>query len=512
MFAGLRRSLASSRMKHWRVAIIGIVCAAASALIDSDGVAMLDPASAGRYFATAERIKAQLYETPQARVRVLAVAGPPIDLMLHHGGSYSARERARLEGRLHDGAVLLFLDSHADLMDQVGLAPRPRTGAEADRIEYDIASHVVPSLADGLVGEIVHLGNRRLDRLGWLPAHVPGVRQAWVVRVRDRAGVDAAVLLAGDRPAPATVLARMQPLLARRGRQIDDVLVRTQPLFERRPRSIEGLQVLHIADTPVTIRTTFPDELPQLGGQTRSVVLDIDEDFFVLGPRADSTTGAEPGDVTRDIDWTIDRLAARGIRPGSVSIALSPGYTPEDQMVPVTAALLAALERAGVSKYARSSAGDIAVELHARTGDTLPEIREARAMAASAPDDETAMDGALALCARVIARYEDVAIAQQQRGRARSAFARTGNPEWPWQPSPIVVAQRELNAVGEAYAIRSDLLARRGRYREALADRTALEERYSDAYLPVSVRQRSEGYGWIVGQGWMPRRTGDPRE
>ena len=323
--------------------------------------------------------------------------------------------------------------------------------------------------------------------------------------------MEAAVLLEGDRPTPATALARMEPLLVRRGRQIDDVLVRTQPFVERRPRSIEGLQVLQIADTPVTIRTTFPDELPELGGQTRSVVLDIDEDFFVLGPRADSTIGAEPGDVTRDIDWTIDRVAARSIRPGSVSIALSPGYTPEDQMVPVTAALLAAIERAGISTYARSSAGDIAVELYARTGDTLPEIREARAMAASAGDDETAMDGALALCARVIARYEDIALAQQQRGRARSAFARTGNPDWPWQPSPIVVAQRELNAVGEAYAIRSDLLARRGRFHEAQADRTVLAERYADAYQPVSVRERSEGYGWIVGQGWIPRRTGDSK-
>ena len=58
----------------------------------------------GRYEAAAARLKAQLYDSPQARVRVLSSAGPPVDVMLHHGGAYSARERARLEGRIRDGA------------------------------------------------------------------------------------------------------------------------------------------------------------------------------------------------------------------------------------------------------------------------------------------------------------------------------------------------------------------------------------------------------------------------
>ena len=114
------------------------------------------------------------------------------------------------------------------------------------------------------------------------------------------------------------------------------------------------------------------------------------------------------------------------------------------------------------------------------------------------------MTEALALCARVIARYQVAAAAQQRRGRARSAFARTGNPEWPWQPSPVVIAQRELNAVGEAYALRSHLLIRRAKYRQALDDLFALETHYPDAYQPVSVRQLSPGFGWIVGQGWEP--------
>jgi hypothetical protein len=467
-----------------------------------------DSSSLGTYESTAGRIKALLYDAPQARARLLTSSGPPVDVMLHHGGAYSARERARLEGRIHDGAVLVLLDSHTDLMDQVGLVPRPATIAEADRIEYDIASHIVPSLADGLVTEIVHVGNKRLDRLGRLPAHVPGVRHVWVVRVRDRTGVEAAVLLDGDRPTPATALARMQSQLAQRARSIDEVLRRRQLWVEPRARSIEDLQVVHIADEPVTIRTTFPDDLPDLSDRTRSVIWDIDADFFVLGPQTDMYPDA--GEIARDVDWTLDRLAGRGMRPGSVSIALSPGYTPEHEMAPVAAALLAALERVGVSRYARRAGGMIALDLHERARDALPEILAVRAATASEPKDDATIDEVIGLCDRVIARYADDAGAEEQRERARSPFARTGNPDWMWQPSPVVGAHRELNAVGEAYALRSDLLARRGRYAEARADRLTLEKRYTDAYQPVSVRYVSPGYGWIVGRGWMP--IADSRE
>ena len=211
--------------------------------------------------------------------------------------------------------------------------------------------------------------------------------------------------------------------------------------------------MLRISDTPVTIRTTFPDDLPDLSGDPRSVVLDVDEDFFALGPRTRATTERQLGDLARDVDRTVEQLARRGIRPGSVSVALSPGYTPEDEMAPVTAALLGALERAGVSRFARVATGDVATEMHERGDSTLPEIRAARAIAMAAAADDSRATEALALYARVIDRYRSAAVAQQSRGRARSAFARPGNPGWPWQPSPVVGAQHELNAVGEAYAV-----------------------------------------------------------
>jgi hypothetical protein len=67
----------------------------------------------------------------------------------------------------------------------------------------------------------------------------------------------------------------------------------------------------------------------------------------------------------------------------------------------------------------------------------------------------------------------------------------------------VVIAQRELNAVGEAHASRAVVLARGKRYREALADLNAFDAHYSDAYLPVPIRQYSEGIGWIAAQGWQ---------
>ncbi len=459
------------------------------------------------YLTTAAEIKSRLYETPQARVRVPSTAGPPVDLMLHHGGAYSSREHARLEGRVRDGAVLILLDSHADLMDQVGLAPRSATLEEADRIEYDIASHIVPSLADGLINEIVHIGNRRLDWEGRLPAHVPRVRKMWVIQIRDATGVEAAVLLDGDRPTSADALTRIQPLLARREKLLESVLARTQPSLDRRRRSAEGLRVVGLQPTPVVVRTTFPDDLPDFSGDARSLLLDIDEDFFVLRPETEPAAEVDRAEVARDVEQTIGRLVERGIRPGSVSIALSPGYTPEDQMTYVTAALLAALEQGGVSRYVRLPVDRVALEINDRTGDNLPEIQMARAAAQAVEHDATRISEALALCSGVIDRHHVAASAQQRRGWARSRFVTTGNPEWPWQPSPVVVQQRELNGVAEAYTLRAMLFVQRQQYKDALQDLFTVDEHYSDAYQPVSIRQFSKAAGWIVGHGWEPRTS-----
>jgi hypothetical protein len=466
--------------------------------------------AANAYEATARQINELLYAQPKRHVRVATRAGAPVDLMLHHGGAYSVRERARLEGRIRDGAVLVLLDSHADLMDQVGLVPRPVTVEDADWIEYDIASHIVPSLADGLISEVVHVGNRRLDGHGRLPGHLPTVRQLWVVRLRDATGVETAVLLEGERPTRHDALARARPLLQRRAKSVHDFLTRTQPIVPR-SRPSAAVELVDVRPTPVIVRTTFLDDLPHLVADRRSIVLDIDEDFFVLGPWEAAGGDAARADIARDVQDAMQRLVQGGVRPDVVSIAVSPGYTPEDAMVPVTAALLAELEIAGFARFASPPATP-ALEIHERLGDTLPEMRAARAAVAAAQEDEAKIPEALRLCDIVIDRHRMTAAVQQRSGRATSAFAQTGNPEWPWQPAPVVIAQRELNAVGEAHASRATLLIRLGRYREALDDLFTLDRDYADAFRPVSIRQFSSGFGWIAASGWQVTPVSERRE
>jgi hypothetical protein len=462
------------------------------------------------YDATARQIKELLYAQPKRRVRVATSAGAPVDLMLHHGGAYSARELARLEGRIRDGAVLVLLDSHADFMDQVGLVPRPLTPDDADWIEYDIASHIVPSLADGLIGEVVHVGNPRLDRQGRLPGHLPAVRELWVVRLRDAIGVETAVLLEGERPTPLDALARAKRLLQRRAKSVQDFLARTQSI-DRNSRPSAAVELVDVRPTPVIVRTTFLVDLPQFVADHRSIVLDIDEDFFVLGPSGTTGDDATRIEIARDAQDAMQRLAERGVRPDLVSIALSPGYTPEDDMVPVTAALLAEIEIAGFARFGRVPASP-SLEIHERLGDTLPEMRAARAAVAAAQKDVTRIPEALRLCDIVIDRHRVTAAGQQRGRRATSTFAQPGNPEWPWQPSPVVIAQRELNAVGEAHASRALLLIRLERYREALDDLFALDRDYAGAYRPATIRQYSSGFGWIAASGWQLTPESERRE
>ena len=180
-------------------------------------------------------------------------------------------------------------------------------------------------------------------------------------------------------------------------------------------------------------------------------------------------------------------------------------------MVHVTASLLAEIEIAGFSRFGPVPASP-SLEIHERLGDTLPEMRAARAAVAAAQEDVAKSPEALGLCDIVIDRHRVTAAVQQRRGRATSAFAQTGNPEWPWQPSPVVIAQRELNAVGEAHASRAILLTRLGRYREALDDLFALDRNYADAYRPVTFRQFSSGFGWVVASGWQLTPESERRE
>lgn len=139
-------------------------------------------------------------------------------------------------------------------------------------------------------------------------------------------------------------------------------------------------------------------------------------------------------------------------------------------------------------------------------------MRAARAAIAAALADDASVGLFLAFCDRIIDRYKAAAIRQQRQGRVHSAFARGGAPDRTWQPSPVVIAPRELNAGGEAHALRAKLLNRIGRHREALDDPLALDEYYPDAQQPIAIRQFSAGFGWIVAEDWQRWSIGERRQ
>jgi hypothetical protein len=469
------------------------------------------PATAANPYRTAARqIKELLYEHPKRHVQAMTSDGVPVNLMLHHGGAYSTRARARLEGRIRDGAILVLLDSHADLMDQVGLVPPPSTGQDADWIEYDIASHIVPSLADGLITEVIHLASRRIDRQGRLPGHLPSTRQLWIARVRDATGVEAALLLTGAKPTRLDAAARVRRVLQHRNKTLRALTAPTSTDVASEDW-IDAVELVDIQSRPVMVRTTFADDLMVMPGGRRSVLLDIDEDFFVLGPHIVAREEKGEREMRGEARTVMERLSRAQLRPDLVSIALSPGFTPESDMVGVTAALLEHLDRSGLVRF-RGAAADLKLTVNERWDDALPEVRAARAAVTAAFNGAGSVAEALAACDRVINAHGAAAVRQQWRGLAQSPFARGGTPEWAWQPSPVLVAQRELNGVGEAHALRAKLLNRVGRHREALDDLLAFDEHYPDAQQPVSIRQQSAGFGLIAAEGWQPRPASERRE
>lgn len=186
--------------------------------------------------------------------------------------------------------------------------------------------------ADGSISELIHLANRRLDQQGRLPGHVPAVRKLSIVCVRDATGVEAAVLLAGARPTEPDALARAQRSLQQRSKLLNIVAPMSSSTAAAE-ESISAVELVGSQSRPVTVRTTLPDALPEMLVGRRSVVLDIDEDFFVLGPRETARDDSADREILQDVQTVMEHLSRAGLRPDMVSIALSPGCTPEAELV-----------------------------------------------------------------------------------------------------------------------------------------------------------------------------------
>src|SRR5262245_33241954 len=87
-----------------------------------------------------------------ASVKIRLLTGdhsPNVEIMVHHGWAYGTWEVARLEGKIHDHAVLIHLDSHDDNVDLQPVMERPATVEEARPIEYNIERFIAPAIYYG---------------------------------------------------------------------------------------------------------------------------------------------------------------------------------------------------------------------------------------------------------------------------------------------------------------------------------------------------------------------------
>ena len=167
----------------------------------------------GAYVSMAARIKAQLYDAPQARIRALTSAGPPVDLILHHGRRLQ-RSRTRPAGRTHSRwrdapAARLARRSDGSNRSRVQHLERSRkpialnTTSPATSCPRLRMGSSAKSFTSAIHASIAGAGCRpRATSAPGLGGSCPRP---------DRRGP--AVLLDGDRPSPATALTRVQPLL-----------------------------------------------------------------------------------------------------------------------------------------------------------------------------------------------------------------------------------------------------------------------------------------------------------
>jgi hypothetical protein len=390
--------------------------------------------------------------------------GPRVDVLKHHGEAYSSWEIARIEGRVRDGAVLVHLDAHADMADMVGLVPRPRTPREALAVRYDIASFIVPAAAVGLVREVWLVQPDYQEK--W-PEHF-GTREYAVGVFADAHGVRAAALVPSDAEdvERATLeRARFDYECARMGGDLEFV-------------SVAGR---------LTVHDVHLEELPDFRGEGRSVILDVDEDYFLCLSGATEEEWEElQGPVSDDdlgtaVRRTFDVLRARGLRSGAVTVALSPVYTPRRWMQRITELVVENLERAGLARFERDPDGRALVSAVMR-----PQTEPEELLAARAALEGGRLEEALRLADSVLHLCGPEAGRQEEAGRGLSLFA-NGRSELTQQPSPVAfLEQRELNACAGARLVTSRAFRLMGETGAAAEEARLVLVEYGAAYLPLS--------------------------
>jgi hypothetical protein len=284
---------------------------------------------------TQELVNLVLQDTANKKVFQLSThpSSASVYIVRSHGKAACARELAFLEKKIKNDSVMLFFDAHSDILGDVPPYSRPRTTQDALKLDYGIASHVSPAIERGLVGEffwVLCSDSAEHD--------IPEGLELWYcAKYSDNKERDKVYLAHYD--------PRLTRLAARVKGDVREVL----------------------------IHKTSLDELPDFPEEVRSIILEIDEDYFMERVESLATiySGKELDMAVKKIirgriEELIDNLAEKSILPGVVILVLSaptdledPGYVPQELMPFITQGLLEGLSDSGFISLLAHTPADI---------------------------------------------------------------------------------------------------------------------------------------------------------
>ncbi|MFA5088645.1 MAG: UPF0489 family protein [Candidatus Omnitrophota bacterium] len=233
----------------------------------------------------------------------------PVYVMREHGDAYRAWEEARIQNSVNEPATLVHFDSHADMGDLDRVYPPSTTVEEARRISYSIESFIAPAVY-----------NNYIDEIYWVLPEYAGARQ------EDQPGTSiyyVGLLTSKDNP--------------------DERLVYFHPEKSPDDRYRDISKKYNVSNIrPIVVHRVYAAQLPKFS-LGKPIMLDIDEDYWMVGPAWEDNEGNIVGDkkwIEKDIPRIFDLLKEKQMQPYVVTVATSKGITPRDLVQPITKKIL----------------------------------------------------------------------------------------------------------------------------------------------------------------------------
>jgi hypothetical protein len=184
------------------------------------------------------------------------------------------------------------------------------------------------------------------------------------------------------------------------------------------------------------------------------------------------------------------------LRPGIITVAVSPWYVFEPAIQQISQRLIAYFEEASLIKYLRKDDGTVITDTFKNVPVGTPRIVEARKAFQNG-----FYDHALRLADLVIEENRGEALRQRSRALIQSPLVDRNLAEsccrWSTDiPSPVfTLGQKELNAVAEAHFIKAKTYFAEGRLEASIKQFMTIMTEYENAFIIISEYEKK---GWAV--------------